>query len=139
MKKFIIIAIISILVISCLSMFCYASFNNSYTFYYNDREITIEGNSLNQFRAQRIADYIAYGSIPTEEIGLGDEMNSSLLCIIFGHSIETYSATEVIHNVYTTSPKCVENYYSVEYCTRESCDYFQKTLTHSYRISECHG
>ncbi len=139
MKKIIVILIISVLVISCVSMFCYATYNDSYTFYYDDREITIEGNSLDQYKAQCIADYIAYGIIPPEELGLGEEMNTSFLCILFGHSIDTYSAVEVIHNVYTTSPKCVKNFYSIEYCTRESCDYFQKTLTHSYRISECHG
>lgn len=131
--------ILTTILVSLLAELCLASFHSTYTFYYNDREVTIEGDYLDQDQAQIIADYIVYGIIPSESLGSGDSINTPLLCILFGHSTETYAAMETVHNVYTTSPKCVVNIYRIEYCTRESCDYIQKTLTSSYRTAQCHG
>lgn len=132
---------ISILLITFLSVFVYATQNSSYafTFYYGDREITIESAHDNEEEAKIIADYIAYDITPTGYIETREEIRRSLVCILFGHSIETYTAQEITHNVYTTSPKCVLKFYDVEICTRESCDYIQKTLISSTRISNCHG
>ena len=138
MKKTI-IALSVILIISCLSVVCFASFSDTYTFYYGDREIVVEGNSLSLAQARTIANYIAYGTTPLESIGLGESINTPILCILFGHSTTIYNAVETIHNVYSESPKCLENYYKIEYCTRENCDYKQKNLIASYRISTCHG
>ena len=139
MNKTIKAILISLLLVSLLSVVSFASNDSSYTFYYPDREITIESSRINEEEAQIIADYIVYGIVPVGYIELGDTIQTPLLCILFGHSIETYNAFETIHNVYTTSPKCVLNEYRVEICTRESCDYIQKTLTDSTRISICHG
>ena len=122
-----------------LSIMAFASNTSSYTFYYEDREITIETAYLDEESAKTIADYIAYGLTPAELITPGHTLNTPILCILFGHSIETSYAIETIHNVYTTSPKCVRNKYQVEICTRESCDYIQTTLVNSTRISVCHG
>ena len=139
MKKTICIAIISVLLIILIPAISFASNVSSYTFYYSDREITIETAYLNETEAHSIADFIAYGIVPTGYIEPENTMNTPLLCILFGHSIETSYAFETIHNVYTTSPKCDLNQYCVEICTRTSCDYIQKTLIDSSRISYCHG
>ena len=139
MKKHIFIFAIFLLLISTLTVFCYASFGSTYTFLYEDREIVVEGEFLTQSEAQEIADFIVYGITPSGSQGIGVNSKTPLLCILFGHSITTYTAFETIHYVYTESPKCVRNLYSVETCTRENCDYFVKTLTDSYRISSCHG
>ena len=111
----------------------------SFTFYYDDREITIESTCIDMETAQQIADYIAYGLTPAGYIEPVNSMNTPILCVIFGHSLETTTAIETIHNVYTTSPKCVLNEYDVVRCIRENCDYIQKTLVYSTRISYCHG
>lgn len=139
MKKAFKIISFSILLVTLLSVISYASGITSYTFYYDNREITIEGYSISEEKAHAIADYIVFGIMPAGSIEPENTTNSSLLCILFGHSIETYSALETIHNVYTTSPKCVENTYLIEYCTRSSCDYFESTLTYTHRIATCHG
>ena len=139
MNKTIKYIIVSIIIISILSMVSFTSQPATYTFYYADREITIESAQLNEEEAQLIADHIAYGTVTTGHIGTGYEINTSILCILFGHSIETSIARETIHNVYPTSPKCVQNTYQVEICTRESCDYIQTTLIDSTRTSICHG
>ena len=139
MKKASKIVIITILLISLSSIFIHASGTTSYTFYYEDREITIEADHGNEEDAQIIADYIVYGILPAGYMPPENELNTPLLCILFGHSIETYTAFETIHNVYTTSPKCVENTYEIEHCTRSNCDYIQSTLIHTRRIATCHG
>ena len=134
MKKALRVILVSALLVSILSVFSFASSNSYYTFYYQDREITITAED-----AQIIADYIAYGIIPAGYLVPGNELNTPLMCILFGHSTETVIAYETIHNVYTTSPKCVENKYSLEHCTRSNCDYIQSTLIYSHRIAYCHG
>lgn len=139
MNKVFRLIIVSLLLISISSVIVFASDDTSYIFYYDDRDITIESATLNEEEAQMIADYIAYGITPSGPIEIENTINTPLLCIILGHSIETSTAIETIHNVYTTSPKCVRNKYSIEICTRDSCDYIQKTLIYSTGISFCHG
>lgn len=139
MNKIFKFTFVAVLLISLLSVLSFADFESSYTFFYENREITIESTHISEEEAHIIADYIAYGVTPIELTMPGETLNTPLLCILFGHSIETYYARETIHNVYTTSPKCVVNRYNVEHCTRSSCDYIQKTLIDSTRTSECHG
>lgn len=139
MKRVLKLVAITFLFFNILTVFSFASGMSTYTFYYNDREITVESTYLTEDDAQKIADYIVYGIMPASPIEPGNILNTPLLCILFGHSIETSIAIETIHNVYTTSPKCVENKYSVEVCTRSSCDYFESTLIYSHRIALCHG
>lgn len=129
----------SFLIVSLLSIVVFASGEASYTFYYEDREITIESSYLSEDEAQMVADYLAYGITPIDDFLPVHSTNTPLLCILFGHSIETSTALETIHNAYETSPKCVRNKYRVEICTRDSCDYIQTTLIDSTRTSICHG
>ena len=139
MKKILQISILSFLFVCLLSISASAFHSNSFTFYYEDREITVESIHMSQEEAQVIADFIAHGPSAVGFIEPGNTTNTPLLCIMFGHSIETYTARETIHNVYTSSPKCVINRYNVERCTRTSCDYIQTTLIDSTRTAVCHG
>lgn len=111
---------------------------NSNVFYYGDKEIIIEGENLSQSEMQSIADYIAGYDEHQASADDGDVSPCGLACL-FGHNIKTSYATEITHNVYTTSPKCVKKVYTVKTCTRSSCDYIEKTLDRSSRISSCHG
>jgi hypothetical protein len=86
---------------------------------------------------ERIASYIAKDNPSTPKILDDPENPDNIICDIFGHNLTTTTAVEVTHNVYTTSPKCVRKTYNGEYCTR--CDYINKTLKSSVRISTCHG
>ena len=129
--------IISLMSIICLLMCAFAmsssaADNGSYTFIYDDREITVENPELSYEEMKAVADAVA--GVETE-----NEVSPCGILCIFGHKISTSSVTETIHNAYTTTPKCVENIYDVESCTRTNCDYIVKTLIDSSRIATCHG
>ena len=141
MNKVIVKFLIISLLISIMSVFCFASSGEGYTFYYeNGREIIVLNPSLTYEEQKAIADYVAYGIQPCEHsLEQGNTINTPLLCILFGHNLATTSVLEITHNVYTTSPKCVENEYTCTYCTRDSCDYIVKELIYSGRTAICHG
>ena len=143
MKKTIciIIAAVSIVALSLsYQVFAEGGTEITETFYYEGKEITVTtSDEFSYEELQLIADQIAYGDL-TPSGGLeGHAINSNLFCVLFGHSIKTATAVEITHNVYTTSPKCVKNTYTVETCERSNCDYYVKTLKSSMRISTCHG
>ena len=125
---------------SFLSIICFASPEESHTFFYdNGKEITVYNSELSYMEKKIIADYFAYNDLPDRSLYAGNNIESSLLCTLFGHSLSTTYVNEVTHNVYPTSPKCVDNLYKCEYCTRSSCDYINTTLISSVRTSACHG
>ena len=64
---------------------------------------------------------------------------TSPYCSLLGHQYTASYATETVHNVYAVSPHCVKNTYLVISCGREGCDYIEKILTSSKRITTCHG
>lgn len=59
----------------------------------------------------------------------------NVLCTLFGHKLESSTATTITHKVYSTDPRCVRKTYKVESCTR--CDYTNRTLTNTTYISCC--
>lgn len=65
------------------------------------------------------------------------EQTRNILCTLFGHKNETSVTISITHNVYTTSPKCVQNTYLTYTCTR--CGNVETELTGSERVSTCHG
>ena len=143
MKKTIsIVLIISTLLVGA-SSFVYAddlTNLNTMVFYYPDKEITVENpDGLDYETMKYIADSIAYGEQVQLENPSHIAMPANILCTLFGHNLTTSYVSEVTHNVYTTSPKCVKKTYEVIPCTRSSCDYFEKNLISSARISSCHG
>lgn len=128
---------ISLLSIICL-LFCIftlsssAADNKTNTFIYGEKEITVENSELSYEEMKAIADVVA--GVKSES-----QTNARGILCVFGHKISTSTVTETIHNAYTTTPKCIENIYDVESCTRSSCDYIVKTLIDSTRIATCHG
>ena len=58
-----------------------------------------------------------------------------LTCTLFGHKLETSSASTITHKARATDPRCLHNTYTVETCTR--CDYSTSTLKSSVYISCC--
>ena len=143
MKRIISIVLIVSTILVGVSAFVYADDLTNQTimvFYYPDKEITVENpNGLDYETMKFIADSIAYGDSPQLENPSHVALPANILCTLFGHDLTTSYVSEVTHNVYTTSPKCVKKTYEVVTCTRSSCDYFEKTLISSKRISTCHG
>lgn len=129
MKKFVSFILAVCLMFSLTSIVGATNDNGDNVFYYDGKEITVEGDDLSYAEMQRIADYIAKDSESENAHTYG------LICSIFGHNITESTAIEVTHNVYTASPKCVQKKYAVKICSR--CDYTEKTLVSTTRI-DCH-
>ena len=58
-----------------------------------------------------------------------------LTCTLFGHKLEATVTTVITHKARTTTPRCLENTYDYEACTR--CDYENSTLLGSTYIHCC--
>ena len=130
--------VISFILIVCSILCCVSSISSaaeeppSCFVYENGVEITVYNDNLSYKEKKIIADFVAYGEFSETYSTYG-------LACIFGHKLEKTYVDEVIHNSYSTSPKCLKNTYIVEMCTRSSCDYITKELSSSKRISTCHG
>ena len=132
MKKTISLFLIICLLVCMFSISSSATDNGTNIFIYGEKEIIVENTELSYEEMKAIADVVA---------GIESEPQSNargILCI-FGHKIATSEVTEITHNAYTTTPKCIKNIYDVEYCTRDNCDYIEETLITSTRIATCHG
>ncbi len=136
MKRIILLVLVACMLFSVNTLADSVNDEKAMTFYYEDREVIVESNGLTQEEMKRIADFIA-----TDDNGYSNHSGVETygLACLFGHSLTTTYATEITHNAYTTSPKCLSNYYKVETCTRSSCDYVKKSLVSSTRTAKCHG
>lgn len=69
---------------------------------------------------------------------IGEESPSSStysLCDLLGHKIEYTTSTRVTHKARTTAPRCLQQVYIVEVCTR--CDYTTSYLDSQEYIYCC--
>lgn len=134
MKRLVSIVLTMIIIVVSTVITTSASEGSTVTFYYGDVEVTVSNvGNLEYETLKAIADFVATDSSDDSAI-----MPCNILCI-FGHDLTTTAATKTTHNAYTTSPKCLEEVYSIVTCTRSSCDYFERTLIRSNRIGFCHG
>ena len=120
-----------ILVLSILlstSIFATDTNTTVYTFEYENSTVRIADSELTYEQAKQISDIIVYGESNTTTYGI--------LCL-FGHKLSTTYAVETTHKEYSSSPRCVERTYRVEYCTRSSCDHSEATLISTVRVSCC--
>ena len=118
-----------------LSTVCFAAENKKEyeVFNFEDgREVIVYGEDLTHEEKERVAEAITAD-------GENSEIATHGIACIFGHSLKTTNATEIVHNAYSSSPKCKKTIYKVERCTRSSCDYTKKTVVKTARISTCHG
>lgn len=93
----------------------------------NNVEFVFEADTSEDFRNKFIADYFNSEDDGAEAYGL--------TCTLFGHNTETSLSTVITHNARTSAPRCLQEKYSVETCTR--CDYTSKTLVSSTYIVCC--
>lgn len=125
-KKFLFILIVAI--ISGISLTAFQA-NAASTNTVDDIEYSYEGN-ISAEKAEQIIKSM-FG-IPNNNI----IQPFSIFCI-FGHSIEKGGIKTTEHNYYPANPKCKETYTNVEYCTRNSCDYYAVIDERSTRAA-CH-
>ena len=67
--------------------------------------------------------------------GEKDATTYGLWCTLFGHSYESHMASKITHCVYDTAPRCLEENYEVQVCTR--CEDTVSELISSYYIFCC--
>ena len=137
MKKIIALSLSIVLVLFNVILPSAAVQPETITFYYrHNKEVVVEVNeNLSYEKLKLIADHIA-GEV------IEDEANNILLvpqCENGNHDLSYTNAKYTSHNVYSTSPKCVEKEYRIGICNRVGCKYREETLISSKRISSCHG
>ncbi len=59
----------------------------------------------------------------------------NILCDLLGHKLETGTTIAIKHKVSSTEPRCMEEIYNYEICSR--CDYSKYTLINREYISCC--
>ena len=128
MKKIIALILVVVSLFSVMSFSAYAEnpTENIVTVTVNETVFMFDADTTEDFRNKFIAHYFnhddgaaAYG----------------LTCTLFGHKIESSVVTAVTHKAKATDPRCLEETFNVETCSR--CDYTNKTLISSYYISCC--
>ena len=93
-------------------------------------EIFIENEEISEETKAKI---IAYYSDPNhEDDGIA---TCGLTCTLFGHKLESTTVRSVTHKARATAPRCLEQTYDYDACTR--CDYEKSTLLGSSYIYCC--
>ena len=93
----------------------------------NETEFIFNAHTSEDFRAKFIANYFNPENDDADAYGL--------TCTLFGHKLESSYITTITHKVRTTDPKCLEETYDTEACTR--CDYANAVLIDSSYIICC--
>lgn len=124
---------ISIILIICLLLTAItipANAAESYGNSYSVQDVTIKFAADSIFSSeeqQHFVELLIYGD---------DEINPyGLSCFLFGHNYESEIITTVTHNVRTTAPRCLEERYDAQVCSK--CGDKQLTLLTSFYIN-CH-
>lgn len=126
MKKIIALILVVVTVFSVMSVSVYAEDASTVTVTVNGVDFIFDADTSEEFRDKVIADYFG-----------GDDGAAAygLTCTLFGHKTETSIITAVTHKAKTTAPRCLENTYQKEVCSR--CDYTNSVLVHSVYIYCC--
>ena len=115
MRK-IFIVLLTFLLIFTFSLSTFAASEEIYT--YGIGNVTIifdETDALDAATRETIAYRLASGNYGNENIA-----TYNLLCTLFGHKYEQSGATTITHCASDTQPRCLEEYFTVQLCTR--CD-----------------
>lgn len=126
MKKIISLAMVLISIFSVLSISAYAE-EPEVVISVNETDFIFSETASDEFRAKFIADYFN-----TE---IDNSTTYGLTCTLFGHKLESSYVTTITHKVNSSDPRCKENTYFSEACTR--CDYTNSTLISTAYISCC--
>ena len=129
MKKIIALIMVVVSLFSVMSISAYAenATENTITVTVNEVEFIFDAETSEDFRNKAIAHYFNHDDDGAAAYGL--------TCTLFGHKLESSVITAITHKVRTTSPRCLEETYNVETCSR--CDYTNSTLLDSIYIVCC--
>ena len=127
MKKIIALIMVVVSLFSVMSISVYAEDANENTVTVNDVEFIFDADTSEDFRNKAIAHYFNHDNDGAETYGL--------TCTLFGHKIQSSVVTTITHKVLSTSPRCLQERYNTETCSR--CDYTNATLLGSTYIVCC--
>lgn len=123
------------LILAVASVFSLATFSASAEGETENSVVISNGNVDFVFEAGVSEDHI-HSFVQSFEAHDGEDAATyGLICTLFGHKIESSTAYTITHNARTSAPRCLQNIYSVETCTR--CDYTNKSLISTKYISCC--
>ena len=128
MKKIIALILVVISIFSVMSISVYAedTADNTVAVTVNETTFIFDASTSEDFRNKAIANYFNPEN---------DGVTYGLTCTLFGHKLESSVMTTITHKVRATDPKCLEETYNVEVCTR--CDYTNPILISSAYIICC--
>lgn len=92
--------------------------------------IIIENESVSEETKAKIIAHYIYEDKQNNEID-----TYGLTCTLFGHKLESSAVTTIKHKVRSSSPRCLQERYNYQACTR--CDYETSTLISSSYIVCC--
>lgn len=116
MKKLCILLLNICLMISfCIS----ANANDAITESANYTVIFAEDSCFNEHEQEQIIKYLSGEAT-------NDANTYNLLCTLFGHKYQTEFVTAIRHKVYDAEPRCIEEVYELEICTR--CSDMKSTM-----------
>lgn len=90
-------------------------------------EFIFDDNTSSEIRERIVADFINPDDNSTSAYGL--------TCTLLGHNLDSDYVTTITHNARSSAPRCLEETYSYEICTR--CDYSEYTLIDATYIYCC--
>ncbi len=115
-----------ILALSAFHVFAFA--DNSQTCTHPNVDVTFT-SPVSAETAERVRALLCEDCEETESQTRG------LMCDLFGHKLQTGNSIETAHQARATAPRCLQNTYYYEICSR--CDYNTLTLTNSIYINCC--
>ena len=129
MKKIIafIMVVVSLLCMVSVSAGAEGIIEDTVTVTVNEVEFIFDADTTEEFREKAIAHYFIGEDNSTATYGL--------TCTLFGHKIESSVIAAVTHKAKATSPRCLQERYNVETCSR--CDYTNSTKISAAYIVCC--
>lgn len=115
MKKFFTV-LLTFLLIFTFSLSAFAASEEICT--YEIGNVTVifdENDALDAATREALAHMLASGSYGEDNV-----VTYNLLCTLFGHKYETSGATTITHCVEPDQPRCLQETFTVQLCTR--CD-----------------
>lgn len=123
MKKVLTGILCMLLLVSCMGISAFAATEDVHV---HESEFVFE-EELPLAMQQKIIDTFAEDA-PIEK--------ASILCL-FGHKLDTGTMGVISHKVRASAPRCLNEIYSYEICTRSSCDYSKYTKLSQAYINCC--
>lgn len=129
MKKIIalILAVVSVFSVMSISVYAEDAEEATVVVTVEDTDFIFSADTTEEFRNKVIMHHLHPEDDGAHTYGL--------MCTLFGHKLESELVTVVTHKAKATAPRCLQQKYNEEACTR--CDYTNSTLVSSTYISCC--